>query len=236
VPAVTRPWLGVDAPPRDVRAVALVLHGGRADSRLPVRPTNLAVLRMAPFASSLRRAGHRHGLAVARLRYLVRGWNGTARSPVPDVEWALGRLAERFPTSPVALVGHSMGGRAAIYAAGHTSVHAVVGLAPWVERGDPVAPMTGRHLLVAHGDRDRITSPQGSAEWTRQAAEVAASAGYVTVRGERHAMLHRAALWHGLTTAYVLAVLCGVQPSESDNAPAANLVAKALAGDAGLVV
>jgi alpha-beta hydrolase superfamily lysophospholipase len=230
------PTLDVATPGADPRAVALVLHGGREHSRMPVRPTNLAVLRMAPFASSLRRAGRRHGLAVAQLRYLVRGWNGTARSPVPDVEWALRRLAARFPSIPVALVGHSMGGRAAIYAAGHESVRAVVGLAPWIERGDPVQPVTGRHLLVAHGDRDRITSARGSAEWTRKAAGVAASAGYVAITGERHAMLHRAALWHALTTGYVLAVMCGVRPSETDNSPAPKLVAKLLAGDADLVV
>jgi alpha-beta hydrolase superfamily lysophospholipase len=232
----TDPILDVVPARGDPRAVALVLHGGRENSRVPVRPTNLAVLRMAPFASSLRRAGRRHGLAVARLRYLVRGWNGTSRSPVADVAWALDRLAERYPSVPVALVGHSMGGRAAIYSAAHPSVRAVVGLAPWVERGDPVETMTGRHLLVAHGDRDRITSPKGSASWTRQAAVVTESAGYVTIKGEGHAMVQRAALWHSLATSYVLAVLCGVHPPEAGGSPGATVIGKVLAGEVSLVV
>jgi pimeloyl-ACP methyl ester carboxylesterase len=230
------PALDVAMPDGPVRAIALVLHGGRANGTSPVRATQLAVLRMAPFASSLRRAGRDDGLAVARLRYLVRGWNGDARSPVPDVEWALGRLADRFPSSPVAVVGHSMGARAAIYAAAHPSVRAVVGLAPWLERDDPYEPVTGRHVLIAHGDRDRITSAKGSAAWTRKAATVAASASYVGIHGERHAMLHRASLWHSLTSAYVLAVLCDVGPGESDRSAGANVIAKVLAGEASLVV
>jgi pimeloyl-ACP methyl ester carboxylesterase len=231
-----QPALTVATPRRDVQAIALVLHGGRATSRQPVRPTNLAVLRMSPFASGLRRAGSTHGLAVARLRYIVRGWNGAARSPVADVEWALDELATRFPDIPAALVGHSMGGRAAVYAAAHPAVRAVVGLAPWIEPDDPVAQVTSRHVLVAHGDRDRITNPQTSAAWVRRAATVAASASYVAVHGERHAMLHRAAVWHSLTTSYVLAVMCGVAPDQHDTGGSANVIGKVLAGDASLVV
>jgi pimeloyl-ACP methyl ester carboxylesterase len=230
------PVLDVRAPDGDVRAVALVLHGGRAKSTMPVRATQLAVVRMTPFATALRRAGVRHGLAVARLRYLVRGWNGARRSPVPDVEWALDRLAARFPDAPTALVGHSMGGRAAIYAAGKPSVRAVVGLAPWLEPGDPSEPVAGRHVLVAHGELDHTTSAAASEAWTRRARAVAASASYVAIAGERHAMLRRARLWHELARDYVLAVLCDVAPAESDNSAAAKVVAEALAGRASLVV
>jgi hypothetical protein len=237
VPAVTaQPALNIAAPSDDVRAVALVLHGGRAKSNAPVRSSQLAVLRMAPFATSLRRTGAPHGLAVARLRYLVRGWNGNLRSPVADVQWALERIAERYPAAPVALVGHSMGGRAAIYAAGHPAVRAVVGLAPWIEPGDPIDTVTDRHVLVAHGDRDRMTNPRGSAGWTQRAQAVAASAVYISVATEKHAMLHRASLWHAFTSTYVLATLCGVQPEESDNDSGANVIARALAGDTPLVV
>jgi alpha-beta hydrolase superfamily lysophospholipase len=223
-------------PAGEARGVALVLHGGRAKSSAPVRATNLTVLRMAPFAAALRHAGAAHGLAVARLRYLVRGWNGSLRSPVADVQWALDRISEQFPDVPVALVGHSMGGRAAIYSAAAPSVRSVVGLAPWIEPDDPVRTVAGRHVLVVHGDRDRMTSPRGSAAWTRRAAAVAASAAYVNVAGERHAMVHRAGLWHSLASTYVLATLCGVAPEESDTAAGANVIAKVLAGDTSLVV
>jgi pimeloyl-ACP methyl ester carboxylesterase len=230
------PALDITQPRGEVRAVALVLHGGRETSTVPVRATNLAVLRMTPFAASLRRDGRPHGLAVARLRYLVRGWNGASRSPVADVEWALDRLAERFPAAATALVGHSMGGRAAIYAAGHPSVRAVIGLAPWLEGGDPVESVAGRDVLVAHGDGDRITNPAGSRAWVRHAAAVAASAGYVTVRDERHAMLRRATVWHSLTTSYVLAVLCNVEPVALGRSRAGAVIAEVLAGKTSLVV
>jgi hypothetical protein len=233
---MSEPALDVDTPPGDVQAVALVLHGGRAKGTSAVRGTQPAVLRMAPCAAALRRAGRSHGVAVARLRYLVRGWNGERRSPVQDVEWALDRLTEWYPERPVALIGHSMGGRAAVYAAGHPAVGAVVGLAPWIERGDPYRQMVGRDVLVAHGNHDRMTSAKGSAAWTKQAAQVANSASYVSIAGEGHAMLRRPRLWHELTASYVLAVLCGVPPSETDQSPGANVVAKVLAGDAALVV
>jgi fermentation-respiration switch protein FrsA (DUF1100 family) len=230
------PYLTIAAPSGKVRAVALVLHGGRARSQAPVRRTNLTVVRMTPFATSLRRAGADLGLAVARLRYVVRGWNGGVQSPVADVRWGLARIAERYPSAPIALVGHSMGGRAAIYAAAAPSVRAVIGLAPWIEPDDPVDPVAGRDVLVVHGERDRMTSPVNSAAWTQRARAVAESAAYVSVSGERHAMLHRAGLWHSMATSYVLATLLGVPPAETADTPGANVIAKVLAGDTSLVV
>jgi hypothetical protein len=231
MPAVTaEPFLHVDEPSSGTRAVALVLHGGRSRSVAPVRANQLSVLRMLPFVSSLRRAGSRHGLSVARLRYRVRGWNGPAQSPVADVEWALARLVARFPNVPVGLVGHSMGGRAALYAAGADPVLSVVGLAPWCEPGDPVDQLAGRRLLIAHGAADRMTSPPESAAYARRAAKVAVSVGYVSVQGEKHAMLHRAGVWHQLASGFTLAVLCEVPPAQSVGAVAANVVTESLAG------
>ena len=218
-----------------VRAIALVLHGGRSKSRLPVRATNLAVLRMRPFVSSLRRYAT-SGLVVAQVRYRVRGWNGAERSPVPDTLWALDRLTERFPDVPVALVGHSMGGRAAMYAAAHDAVRSVVGLAPWIEPGDPVAPLAGRRLLIAHGDNDRMTDPRASASFARSAERIAESVTYVRVEGERHAMLRRASLWHDLATGFVAATVLGHSPDGSANGDTAKVLAGVLAGQPELVV
>ena len=57
------------------------------------------------------------GPAVHLLRYRYRGWNASAADPVLDTTWALEEIASRHPGGPVVLVGHSMGGRAALWAA-----------------------------------------------------------------------------------------------------------------------
>jgi dienelactone hydrolase len=207
-----------------------VLHGGRQTSTAPVRALQLAVLRMTPFAMTLARAGNRHGLAVARLRYRVRGWNAEQRAPVSDVLGALGRIADAYPGVPVALVGHSMGGRAAIHAAGHAAVASVVGLAPWIEPGDPIEPLRDRDLLLAHGTDDHTTNPRRSAEFVRAAQPVARSAAYVRIAADGHAMLRRASMWHDLATGFVLATLCGAAPADTVGAAAARVLGKVLAG------
>jgi dienelactone hydrolase len=230
------PALTVDLPDGVVRAVAVVLHGGRAHGTGPVRTSQLAVLRMVPFAKALRRAGAADGLAVARLRYVQRGWNGAARAPLADARWALAELERRCPGVSVALVGHSMGGRAALYVADHPTVRAVVALAPWIEQGDPVSQLAGRRILIAHGTHDRMTSPPASAAYARAAAQVAASVSYISVQDERHAMLRRAHVWHELTTGFVLGVLCARQPQAAVQPQTTNVLRKALAGQASLVV
>lgn len=230
MPSLSEPALTVVAPPGAVTAVALVLHGGREASHSPVRARQLAVLRMRPFAAALTGAP---GLAVARLRFRVRGWNGELRSPVADTDWALATLNARYPLAPVALVGHSMGGRTAVHVAGTPSVRAVALLAPWIEQGDPVATMTGRRLLVVHGDRDRITSPRASIEYARAAAATATSVGYVTVRGGRHAMLARAGRWHALAAMFVRAAVLDERPDDGTTGQA---VSSALAGNTDIVI
>lgn len=234
-----RPSLRIRAPRGPVCGVALVLHGGRSRSLEPTRPWQPAVVRMLPFARSLRRAGGRHGLAVARLRYRVRGWNDPDRSPVQDTQWALDRIAGRFPGARVALVGHSMGARSALYVAAHPSVRVVVGLAPWVEDGDgavTLAGLAGRRLLIAHGALDRTTDPRVSAAYARAAARTAASVSYITVTAGTHAMLGRAGVWHELATGYVLGALCETPGPGSTNSRTSTALAGALAGQSALVV
>jgi dienelactone hydrolase len=211
--------------------VALVLHGGRENSQSVTRARQLAVLRMLPFATALHGTP---GLAVARLRFRVRGWNGDLRSPVTDARWALDELARRFPGAPVALVGHSMGGRTAIHVAGAPDVRVAVLLAPWIERDDPSGTMAGRRLLIVHGAGDRVTDPRRSAAYARAAVGVAETVGYVTVRGDKHAMLRRAPLWHRITAGFVRGALLGREPS--DGSDTADVVVKALAGSTDIVV
>ena len=83
-----------------VRAVALVLHGGREFSAEPVGAHQLAVLRMVPIARHLASAGAADGLGVWRLRFRYRGWNSRAGAgedayPVADVRWAVQQLRDR---------------------------------------------------------------------------------------------------------------------------------------------
>ena len=166
----------------------------------------------------------------------MRGWNGADRSPVADAERGLAALATRFPDVPVAIVGHSMGGRTAMYVAGHERVRAVVGLAPWIEAGDPVGPLTARRVLIAHGDRDRTTDPRASAAYAQSAESVAESVSYVNVSGDGHGMVRRASIWHELSTGFVRGVLFGTRPDGTDDSEPANVLTRALAGHAALVV
>jgi alpha-beta hydrolase superfamily lysophospholipase len=230
------PSLRVREPRTSPRSVVLVLHGGQARSTRPTRASNAASLRMIPFARALQRAADDTGLVVARLRYLIRGWNGSMQSPVPDARWALAQLGERYPDLPIALVGHSMGGRVALAVADTRGVRAVVALAPWVEPGDAVGPLNGLHLLVAHGTRDRVTDPHASAAFAEQAREAGARVSYLGVRGEGHAMLRRAGVWHALAAQFVRGALTDPALSGLGDGSVTNLVRRALAGEYSLVV
>src|SRR5579859_448693 len=104
------------------KGVVLLLHGGRVDSRSSVRRGNLTVVRMRMFAPAILGASGDAGIAVAVLRNRYRGWNGPDADPVSDALWALGEIERRFGKVPVVIVGHSMGGRAALRVAGEPSV------------------------------------------------------------------------------------------------------------------
>ncbi|WP_147280313.1 alpha/beta fold hydrolase, partial [Marinitenerispora sediminis] len=200
------PWLTAHGACEDVRAVALLVHGGLEDSTGGTWIWEPAVLRMVPFARALSRAGRTHGLAVLRLRLRLRGWNGAAADPVADVRAALRAVRCRFGAVPVVLLGHSLGGRAAVRAAGAAAVLGVLGLAPWLPDGEPVAQLRGRHLLVANGVFDRHTRPAESRAYLRRARQVAASADFLPVYLDAHPML-RVRRWNEVAVAFTGAVL-----------------------------
>lgn len=190
--------------PAQPRGVALVLHGGRAHGLGSGEPRGGAYLRMVPFARQLARL---EGLAVYLLRYRYQGWNGSNHDPVHDAEQVLRELAQRHPGVPVALVGHSMGGRAALHAAGAPNVIAVCALAPWLDGTDPVAQLAGRTVLIAHGDRDHRTDPGASHRYARAARAVTDEVCRFELTGSGHAMLRRAGDWHALVRRFVAGAL-----------------------------
>lgn len=186
----------------DPRAVVLVLPGGRAHSREEIHGWDPGVLRVRPFEWAVARAGRRR-IAVASMRYAVRGWNGAEASPLHDTELALEQVAARHPGVPIGLLGYSMGGRVALHLAGDERVRAIAAVAPWVEGADRVRAHPGLHVLVMHGTRDRITSPRQSRILTDSLAAQGVDASWVAVADDGHSLLRRARRWHRETAAYL---------------------------------
>jgi pimeloyl-ACP methyl ester carboxylesterase len=202
--------------PRHPGAAVLVLHGGASrQAGMAVSPTQLSVLRMIPIARRLARAGHRQ-LAVFRLLNSVRGWD-TDHTPVDDVRWALDQLRDRLPADiPVGLVGHSLGGRAALLAVGDAGVRSAVALAPWVYPDDGSVDASGRDVLIVHGTADRIADPDRSAAAARLLQRTADSVSYVRVVGGKHAMLRRHRTFERLATDFTVATLLGADHARID--------------------
>lgn len=195
--------LDVRVPARPEGAV-LVLHGGAHRPGRPlVSPTQLSVLRMIPVARRIGRAGDGR-LAVFRLLNSYRGWDGS-HTPVDDVGWALGQLRDRFGRLPTCLVGHSLGGRAALLAGGADDVHGVVALNPWVY-ADDAPDLSGRRVLVVHGTADRIADP-GRAEAVTRRIGRTTDAEFVAVPDGRHAMLRHGAVFERAAAEFATATL-----------------------------
>jgi alpha-beta hydrolase superfamily lysophospholipase len=188
------------------KGVVLVAHGGQASSTTPTSALQPAVLRMIPVAVAIRQALRGSGAVVQRPRFRVRGWNGAQASPVGDLNEALDAIAAEFGPVPVVLVGHSMGARAAVRAAGHPAVSAVAGLAPWLPPGEPAGQLAGRQVLLAHGTADSITSPAETWAFLEQARAVTEVAA-VELRDGDHPMLRRARLWHAIAAEFARAAL-----------------------------
>src|SRR4051794_5335435 len=203
--------------PRNPEGLVLVLHGGASRRNRPeVSPTQLSVLRMIPLAERIARAG-RGRLAVVRLLNSVRGWD-TRHTPVEDVRWALEQLRSKYDGLPTCLVGHSLGGRAALLAGDQPAVTSVVALNPWVRPDDRV-DLAGRPVLVVHGTDDRIAHPGRAAAMTKALARTT-TAGYLRVTGGKHAMLSHRSVFEGAATDFVRATLLG----EDVDGPVAELL------------
>lgn len=196
--------------PREPEGVVLVLHGGASRrASAMVSPTQLSVLRMIPIARRIARVGHGR-LAVFRLLNTARGWD-THHTPVADAAWALDQIEERLGAVPTCVVGHSLGGRAALLSAGRPGVRSVVALAPWVYPTDVPDGLDGQQILIVHGSRDRIARPERSAAVARAIGR-RARVSYVEVEGGKHAMLSHHRRFDGLAADFAQATLLGAVP------------------------
>ncbi|MEU6659990.1 alpha/beta hydrolase [Streptomyces sp. NPDC046821] len=193
------------------RAAVLLLHGGREEGVGSVPQWNPARARMRPFARAVERACAGHDVLVGSVRYRCRGWNGDREDPLRDTLSALDDLALRFGDVPTVLVGHSMGGRAALRAGGHRLVRGVVGLAPWCPEGEPVTQLRGRSVVLLHGDRDRTCDPRDTLDFAARAAAEDARTCTLLLPGGDHAMLRHADSWHR-QTGRVVSGLLGFAP------------------------
>jgi pimeloyl-ACP methyl ester carboxylesterase len=207
------------AKPGVVTGVVVIAHGGQSSSTEPTTALQPAVLRMVPVAAAIRRALRGSGAVIQRPRFQLRGWNGAQASPVEDLTQVLDEITAAYGPVPVVLVGHSMGARAAMRAAGHPAVSAVAGLAPWLPPDEPVDQLAGRRVLVAHGTSDGITSPVDTWAYVERARTVTAVAA-IEVRDGDHPMLRRARLWHAIAAEFACAAL-GVEAGSLADAVAA---------------
>lgn len=163
-----------------------------------VSPAQLSVLRMIPVARRVAKQA-RGELAVFRLLNSHRGW-ATHHTPIDDVDWALERLDNEHPRLPVGLVGHSLGGRAALLAGDRRQVQSVVALNPYLLPQDRHR-LGATPTLVVHGEEDRIARPSMAYAYVEQAPP-SAHISLVRVPRGRHAMLRRARTFHALAAEF----------------------------------
>ncbi len=199
-PAERLPHLVVPTIGGRARAAVLLLHGGRVRGRSAVRSSDLPVLRVELLRRDIadRLAGE--GIATWFLHFRERGWNGDGASAIADARWALDQIATVYALAdkeiPIVVVGHSMGGRAAVHVASHPRAEAIVGLAPWLPDGEEVAGFAGKRLLIAHGTWDRATSANESMRYLERAAADGAITSFTAVARVGHAMLRQRRRWN----------------------------------------
>ena len=201
-PSLTR----YDTPGR-TEAMVLVLHGGKARSSAPVNGRSLTWRRAQGLARTLGASLHADGIALWVLRYRTVGWNGDGTDKVEDARWALDRIRAEIGEVPVALLGHSMGGRTACRAADHELVRGVVALAPWLPPGEPVAALAGRDLYAAHGRRDHITRAADTKAYVDRARAIATAASFTDMGDRGHYLLRGASAWNSFAVDRVSSAL-----------------------------
>ncbi|MEV6071123.1 alpha/beta fold hydrolase [Nocardia sp. NPDC052001] len=181
----------------------LVLPGGQERSRARVRPWQLAQVRAALLARSLRR---RLGpdYMVEQVRYRHRGWNAPDLDPVADGARAV--RASGSQAGPIILVGHSMGARVAAHLAAAHDITGIVALAPWWPDEDAdLIPPTCR-VRVLHGVADSWTDAEASRRQTVRARGRGVDAQWSGLSRTGHFMLRKFSVWHSVAAQFVVEV------------------------------
>ncbi|MFE9423716.1 alpha/beta fold hydrolase [Kitasatospora sp. NPDC006697] len=179
---------------------------------------SLPALRMGFFGAEIGRRPWGRDVLLAQVGYRCRGWNRHRADPVHDTASALDALSRLAPHVPVVLIGHSMGGRAALAAAGGTTVRGVVALAPWCPPGEPVAHLRGKAAVFLHDEDDTVTSAQQTWAFARRARAAGADVQTVAMPTGGHAMLRGARRWHRLAADYTAAILTwGPGPEKAEH-------------------
>lgn len=184
----------------------LLLHGGQAHGSSPTSWRQLSMARVYPFAGAIAGRGE-GGIAVAFLRYAVRGWNDAA--PVRDARWGMRQIRRELPGMPIGVAGYSMGGRTALRLCGDPAVASLVTLAAWADARDLAMwqPHRGLPVLMMHGSADRVTDPRGTELAAGTLRSRGAQVEVVPVEGDTHAMLRHARTWHRRTADHLATTL-----------------------------
>lgn len=190
-PRLGRPVGGSEAAAA-VGGVVLLLPDGEPESARRASPFARAAL--LPLGRRLVRAGRDEGLTAHVVRYRGRGWNGTDAQLAADARWAADEVVRRHGDVPVCLVGHGMGARAALRAAGYPAVVSVLALAPWLPDEDraaepePVKQLMGRQVMVVHGTTDGDAHPELSYRLAVRAKKANRSTCRFEVHSDGHAL------------------------------------------------
>ncbi|MFJ2744974.1 dienelactone hydrolase family protein [Streptomyces sp. NPDC087440] len=193
-----------------VGGVLLVLPSGQVTSARGPSVASYAAGR--GLARELAGAGAPQGLRAHVVRYRGRGWNGPDARLAADAEWAVEEVVRRYGDVPVGLVGVGMGGRAALRAAGHPAVGAVVAWAPWLPSPvaeEPVRQLVGRRVLIVHGTQDEWAEPDLSLRLAERVKKANRDTCRFEVHSDGHGLRQHRAEVRALTSDFVLGSLFG---------------------------
>ena len=159
----------------------VIAHGGKSRSGAPTR------------TCARRPCGCSRSCSISPASAGVWDWPRHSSVPArgiqrrrPGHRRRVGARPRRGPVWRPRVPARPLDGRAAaLRAAGHPSVVSVVALAPWCPPAEPVNQLEGRTVVIAHGERDRITDPARSLEFARHAHPVAARLARFELGGTR---------------------------------------------------